>query len=280
MAFEPYFIGCSHPIETSKIVITGYPYDGTSSYRPGSRFAPHSIREASYALETYSHYQQLDLEDKYIHDEGDISLPFGDKSRILHLIQENTKKLLKSDKKILSLGGEHLITYPIIKEYIKIFSELVIIHFDAHLDMRDDYLGEKESHATVLRRVYDLVGDKKIYHCGVRSGTREEFRFAKEHCHLYPFSLNQLKDAFINISDDKPIYITVDLDVLDPSIFPGTGTPEPGGVLFHELLEAFYLLKNKNIIGCDVVELSPDYDSSNISSAAAGKVIRELLLML
>ena len=280
MSRELNFIACESSFSASDIVIVGYPYDGTSSYRPGSRFAPSAIREASDGLETYSPYLDLNLEDKKICDEGDMVLPFGEKMEVMDIIKTRTEDLLSSKKKILSLGGEHLITYPIVRQYIKYYPDLIVVHFDAHADLREDYLGEKLSHATVMRRVYEELGEKKIYQFGIRSGTREEFIFGKNRNHFHPFTLEEVKDVIWEIPDHTPIYVTIDLDVLDPSVFPGTGTPEPGGVSFLELLKGIHALRGKNIVGADVVELSPDYDSSRVSNIVAAKIVRNMLLLL
>ncbi|MDH4129203.1 MAG: agmatinase [Spirochaetota bacterium] len=273
------FMSANSSYQSADIVISGYPYDGTSSYRPGSRFAPAAIREASYGLETYSPYYDVDLTEKHIFDEGDLVLPFGNKKAVLKAIQNNTRKLLESNKKVLSLGGEHLITYPIIQEYIKMYPDLIIIHFDAHADLRDEYLEEIESHATVMKLIYNIIGEKRIYQFGIRSGTKEEFIFSKDKCHFFPFTLNNVKEITNCIPNTTPVYITIDLDVLDPSIIPGTGTPEPGGVSYNDLMYNIQFLKGKNIVGADVVELSPDYDDSKVSNIVAAKVVRELLLV-
>ncbi len=274
------FIGCEALFPSANTVVIGYPYDGTSSYRPGSRFAPSAIREASDGLETYSPYLNLSLDDKQICDLGDLTLPFGDKTRVLRMIQDKTRELLSASKSILSLGGEHLITYPIVKEFVKTFPNMIIIHLDAHADLRNEYLGEKESHATVLRRVYDVVEPKRIYHFGIRSGTQEELQFAREYGHFHPYHLGMMESVLSEIPDETPIYLTVDLDVLDPSVLPGTGTPEPGGIQFMELLSAIHGFRAKNLVGVDVVELAPDYDPTKVSSIVAAKAIRELLCLL
>ncbi len=280
MANQSHFITCTRPIEEADIIILGCPYDGTSSYRPGSRFAPSSIRGVSDVLESYSPYLDLDLMDKAICDLGNLDLPFGDKHKILNTIGFRVNDLLQKGKKVLSLGGEHLISYPIITKYAKCYSDLVVVHIDAHCDLRDNYLGEKHSHATVLRRIHEINSINTIYHFGMRSGTKDEFAFGQRKKTFYPFNLNKMEKVIKAIPNSVPIYLTLDLDILDPSVLPGTGTPEPGGISFMELINAIYLLKNKNVVGCDVVELSPDYDLSKASSIISAKVVRELLLII
>ena len=273
------FMGYTTPYETSKIVLFGAPFDGTTSFRPGTRFAPTAIRPDSYGLETYSPYLDLDLEDYALCDIGDIDLPFGNTQKALDLIEETARTLLNAGKKPLMVGGEHLVTLPIIKALSSHYPNLHILHFDAHTDLREDYLGEKLSHASVIRRAWEIVGDNHIYQFGIRSGLKAEFEWAKQHTFLHPFNLAGLKEA-IDTLKGQPVYLTIDLDVLDPSVFPGTGTPEPGGISMTTLLEGLMLLKDLPLVGADVVELSPHYDASGISTAAACKIIREVSLLL
>lgn len=273
------FIGCASSYDEAEIVIFGAPFDGTTSYRPGTRFAPSAIRSESDGIETYSPYQDKDLEDYAIFDSGDLVLPFGQPSKALALIEKRTKEILEDNKRPLMIGGEHLVTLGVAKAIIKKYPDVVFIHFDAHTDLRDDYLGEQLSHATVIRRIWDLVGDGRIYQFGIRSGERSEWEFAKAHTDLIPFTLEGL-DEVIESLKGKPVYFTLDLDVLDPSVFPGTGTPEAGGVTYKELQLALEKLGALNIIGADMNELSPHYDHSGLSTAVACKVLREMLLMM
>lgn len=273
------FIGCESSYDEAGIVIFGAPFDGTTSYRPGTRFAPSAIRSESDGIETYSPYQDKDLEDYAIFDSGDLILPFGQPSKALALIEKRTKEILEDDKRPLMIGGEHLVTLGVARAIIKQYPDVVFIHFDAHTDLREDYLGEQLSHATVIRRIWDLVGDGRIYQFGIRSGERSEWQFAKTHTDLTPFTLEGL-DEVIESLKGKPVYFTLDLDILDPSVFPGTGTPEAGGVTYKELQLALEKLGALNIVGADMNELSPHYDHSGLSTAVACKVLREMLLMM
>jgi agmatinase len=273
------FIGCESSYDEAGIVIFGAPFDGTTSYRPGTRFAPSAIRSESDGIETYSPYQDKDLEDYAIFDSGDLILPFGQPSKALALIEKRTKEILEDDKRPLMIGGEHLVTLGVARAIIKKYPDVVFIHFDAHTDLREDYLGEQLSHATVIRRIWDLVGDGRIYQFGIRSGERSEWQFAKTHTDLTPFTLKGL-DEVIESLKGKPVYFTLDLDILDPSVFPGTGTPEAGGVTYKELQLALEKLGALNIVGADMNELSPHYDHSGLSTAVACKVLREMLLMM
>lgn len=274
------FIGCNGEYEDSKIVIFGAPFDGTTSYRPGARFAPSRMRdESEYAIETYSPYQNKDLMDYSIFDGGDLEIPYGNTERVLKVIEDYVEGLLKDDKISLMIGGEHLVTLGAVRAYGKHYDDLHIVHFDAHPDLRDEYLGEKLSHATVMRRCWEIVGDDRIFQYGIRSGDREELLWGKEHVKTSMFDFAGIESLKKRIKD-KPVYLTIDLDVLDPSEFPGTGTPEAGGVSFRELLEALSHLKGLNIVGLDMVELSPPNDPTGISTALACKLLRELLLQI
>lgn len=273
------FLGCDKEYEDSDIVLFGAPFDSTTSFRPGTRFASRAIRNDSFGIETYSPYQDKDLEDINVFDSGDLDLCFGNVERIIMDIENRTKVILNDEKIPFMIGGEHLSTLGCVKAAAEKYPDLNIIHFDAHADVRDDYLGEKLSHACVMRRCHEIVGDGKIFQFGIRSGERSEFQWISEgHVKTSKFNFDGIEEVIEEIKD-KPIYFTLDLDVLDTSVFPGTGTPEPGGVSFMELLEAVIkVTTNLNIVGCDVNELSPVYDSSGISTAAACKIIREILL--
>ncbi len=271
------FIGCENGYEESGICVFGAPFDSTTSFRPGARFASHAMRYESWGLETYSPYQDKDLNDIRVFDCGDLELPFGDPAPALKQIEELSAKIMDDNKIPCMIGGEHLVTLGAVRAAAERYKDLHIIHFDAHTDLRDEYLGQKLSHASVIRRCHELVGDKKIFQFGIRSGERYEFEFAKEHNTINKFSLAGLEEAILEIGD-KPTYFTLDLDVLDPSVFPGTGTPEPGGVTFAELLDAVIKIGKLNIVGMDINELCPAYDQSGASTAVACKILRELLL--
>ena len=273
------FIGCTDDYEESKLVVFGAPFDSTASFRPGARFASKAMRSESFGIETYSPYQDKDLEDILVFDSGDLELGFGNPPKALALIEEFTGHLLDDDKIPCMIGGEHLVTLGAVKAVAKRYPDVHVIQFDAHADIRDDYLGETLSHATVIHRVWDLLGDNKIFQFGIRSGDRSEFHWGKRHIFTNKFNFNEL-DYIVEELQGKPVYLTIDLDVLDPSVFPGTGTPEAGGVSFMELLQAILTTCELNIVGCDVNELSPIYDQSGVSTAVACKVLRELLLAI
>lgn len=273
------FIGCDNEYNESKIVIFGAPFDSTTSFRPGTRFASKVMRSESFGIETYSPYQDKDLEDLEIFDGGDLELVFGNTNKALKQIEDFTEEILSDGKIPGMIGGEHLVTLGAMRAVTSKYENLHIIHFDAHADLREDYLGEELSHATVMRRCYELTGDQKIFQFGIRSGEKSEFTWAKEHIFTNKFDFTGLEEVVQGLQE-VPVYLTIDLDVLDPSIFPGTGTPEAGGVSFLQLLDAIRKVSKLNIVAFDVNELSPSYDHSGVSTAVACKILRELLLAI
>ena len=273
------FLGCDNEYGESGIVVFGAPFDSTTSFRPGTRFASRTMRGESYGLETYSPYQDKDLEDLAIFDGGDLELCFGDTEKALAAIESYTTRVLRDNKRPVMIGGEHLVTLGAVRAVARKYPELHVVHFDAHADLRDDYLGITLSHATVLHRVWDIIGDGRIYQFGIRSGERSEFQWGNDHVSTQKFNFKGLAEVIEKLQG-QPVYFTLDLDVLDPSVFPGTGTPEPGGVSFMELLEAIQQVSQLNLVGCDINELSPVYDQSGASTAVACKVLRELLLAM
>lgn len=275
------FIGCDSDYEESKIVLFGAPFDSTTSFRPGARFGSSAIRHESFGIETYSPYQDKDLTDLKVFDCGDLELCFGSPEDALKDIEEQARKIVNDGKLPIMLGGEHLVTFAAVKAVFEKYPKMHIIHFDAHADLRDDYLGAKLSHACVIRRCYELVGDGKIHQFCIRSGDREEFRFADEHTDMHKFDFDGLKELVEELkSDNLPVYFTIDMDCLDPSVFCGTGTPEAGGVNFKELLDAILEVSKTNIVGADLNELAPMLDISGASTAVACKVLRELILSI
>ena len=277
------FIGCDKPYRTARTVLFGAPYDSTTSFRPGTRFGPAAMRAESFGIETYSPMQDRDLvDDTAVFDSGDIELPFGAPTPALKMIERRARQILKDGKRPFLLGGEHLVTLGAVRAVAEKYPNLHILHFDAHADLREDYLGNPLSHACVLRRCHDLLGDGRIFQFGIRSGTREEFRFMKDgHVTTEPFTLTTVEKVVRKLPKGVPVYLTVDMDVIDPSEFPGTGTQEAGGVRYLELLAAVRQILGKlNIVGLDNVELSPALDPTGRSTALACKFLREELLAL
>lgn len=276
------FQSCDAEYKDSSVVIFSSPMDATCSYRPGTRFAGPAIRAESIGMEWYSPYFDMDLNDYPTCDIGDIEMPMGDVEKDLDAISEIVKNILDDEKIPMMIGGEHLTTYGVMREIVKKYPEVNIIHFDAHTDLREEFLGRELSHATVLRKCYDMLDHSKanLYQFGIRSGDRSEFVWASKNIHQRKFDTVGL-DKVVEELKDKPVYITIDLDVLDPSVFPGTGTPEAGGITYKELQDAILLMSNlHNVVGADIVELSPDYDPSKVSTQVACKVLREMVLLL
>lgn len=264
-----------------KVALLGAPYDGTTSFRPGARFGPAALREASDGIETYSPYLDLDLEeDCAVEDRGDVELSPGDLHGVLATIGRGVAEILDDGLAPFLLGGEHLVSLPAIQEVARRHEDLCILHLDAHADLRQDYLGNPLSHATVLRRAVEIVGPGNLRQIGIRSGTREEFAFMREHGTQVTGIGKADFEAALDHFGDRPIYLTCDLDVFDPAHLPGTGTPEPGGIDFHAFATLLKLLPGRNLVAADVVELAPMLDASGCSSVLAAKVVRELLLAM
>lgn len=274
------FQSCNSEYEESDVVIFSVPMDATTSFRPGTRFAGNHIRIDSIGLEWYSPYRNMDLKDYKTSDIGDLDLPIGAVEDALDIVYNTTKKILEDNKKPVMIGGEHLVTYPVLKAFSEKYEDLHVIHLDAHTDLREEFFGRELSHATFMYHAHKFLGDGKIFQFGIRSGDKKEFIWAKEHIHQRKFDFYGL-DTVVEKLKDKPVYITIDLDVLDPGVFPGTGTPEPGGMQYKDLLNAFDLFeKLNNIVGMDIVELAPNLDPSGASTAVAVKSLREIVLLL
>jgi len=271
------YISANASFEKSRAVILGCPYDGSASFRPGARFGPSAIRRASWGIETFSPYFNKDLSQCSIHDMGDLELPLGEKKISLGLIRKAVGIILSEKKYPVLLGGDHLITLPIVEEILKTYPRLHLIHIDAHTDLRDDYLGESLSHSTVMRKVVDHLGDGRLFQIGIRSGTEEEFRLARKMKSIVPLHPGSL-DLMIKRIRDQPVYISLDLDVIDPSLLPGVGAPEPGGLTFQEFISLLKKLQTLHVVGFDMVELTPDYDPTQISSITASVILREIIL--
>lgn len=274
------FIGCDSGFDAARVVLFGAPFDSTTSYRPGARFGSAAIRHESFGIETYSPYLDRDLGDCAIHDAGDLELPFGAPDPALKMIETEAARILAAGKVPVLLGGEHLVTLGAVRAARARHPDLHILHFDAHADLRADYLGNPLSHACVMRRCHDLLGDGRIFQFGIRSGTKEEFAFqGAGRVRAERFAAKTLPS--IVLPPQTPAYLTVDLDVLDPAEFPGTGTPEAGGLAFETLRGVLMdVFARFNVVAFDLVELAPALDASGRSTALACKLLRECLLAL
>ena len=268
------FIGAITSYDEAKIIMLGMPYDCTCSNRAGTRFGPQAARLESIGIETYSVYFNSDMEELKFYDAGDLEYPFGNAQKALDITEENVDTIYNDNKKLLGIGGEHLITLANVKSALKKYPDLAVIQFDAHTDLREQYLGETLTHSGVMYQIANLIGYENIAQIGLRSGEKEEFEIVKKYSTLKtnPSELDKFKN--------KPIFLTIDLDVLDPSLMSGVGTPEAGGITYKELMEWIVYLKDFNIIGADIMELAPDIDITKTSTATACKLIREVLNLL
>lgn len=275
------FMGSTENYEDASIVMVGVPMDFTCSFRPGTRFGPQKIREISIGIEEYSIYMDKSLEDYAYFDSGDLDLPFGNVEKSLEIIGQATKEILEDNKFPLFIGGEHLISVPVIKEvYNKYGDELIVIHFDAHADLREGYLGCPNSHASAVRRLVDFMPGKNIYQFGIRSGTKEEFEYAKANTNMYRVEVLEPLKKVVDKFKGRPVHFTLDIDVVDPAYANGTGTPEPGGISSKELIQALEVMKDLNIVGFDIVEVSPHYDQSDRTALLAAKIIRDMIMIV
>ncbi|MBT2756571.1 agmatinase [Mesobacillus foraminis] len=275
------FIGTNSDFPESRVVLYGMPMDWTVSYRPGSRFGPARIREVSIGLEEYSAYLDRELHEVKYFDAGDIPLPFGNPQRSLDIIEDFVTKLLAEDKFPLGMGGEHLVSWPVMKAMAAKYKDLAIIHMDAHTDLREHYEGEPLSHSTPIRKIAELIGPENVFSFGIRSGMKEEFEWAKNAgMHISKFEvLEPLKEILPKLAG-RPVYVTIDIDVLDPAHAPGTGTVDAGGITSKELLASIHEIARSeiNVVGADLVEVAPIYDQSEQTANTASKLIREMLL--
>lgn len=275
------FIG-SHPTwEDAKVILYGMPMDWTVSYRPGSRFGPNRIREVSIGLEEFSPYLDRELHEVPFFDAGDIPLPFGNAQKSLDLIEEYVDSILEKGKFPLGMGGEHLVSWPVFRAMYKKYPDLAIIHMDAHTDLREEYEGEPLSHSTPIRKAAGLIGAGNVFSFGIRSGMKEEFEWAKEAgMHISKFEvLEPLKQVLPKLKG-RPVYVTIDIDVLDPAHAPGTGTVDAGGITSKELLASIHAIAGSDVkvVGADLVEVAPVYDHSDQTANTASKLLREMLL--
>jgi agmatinase len=272
------------PLRDADCILVGFPFDGTVSARPGARFGPRAARESTLHSEDYSPYLNRDIARLKIYDAGDIELPLGDTGAALAMIGKTYARLSKPGGVVVALGGEHLVTLPAIETLYKKWGDrLFVVQFDAHADLREEYLGVEMSHATVMHRIAALIGRENTAAVGIRSGTVKEWRILRSHPHCFSDTTARAIDDFIPFAErelrGRKVYVTLDLDVFDPSVMPGTGTPEPGGIDFRRFMRLLKSLASCDIVGADIVELAPDYDNSGISSALAATVLREIMLL-
>ena len=273
------FMGSAEDLSSAGAIILGAPLDLTTSFRSGTRFGPEQIRQVSESLEEYSPGLDRDLSDYKYYDAGDITLPQGLLEESLACIKSAAGQFLRLEKFLLTLGGEHLLSLPVIETAYQIHTELAVLHFDAHADFRDEYMGVRLSHATVIKRVAEVVGGSSVFQLGIRSGSRDELKSARSQTNFYDGEIISSLKEVIPAVGQRPVYITLDIDVIDPAYAPGTGSPEPCGCMPGEIIQALYLLKDMHVVGMDLVEVSPAYDPSWRTSILAAKLVREAILL-
>lgn len=275
------FMGARSAYEAAGVVLLGAPMDWTASFRAGARHGPAAVRVVSEGLEEYSPYLDRDLDQCLFHDAGDIPLPPGDVGASLRAIAQAAAGIIDDGKFPLLLGGEHLVTWPVVQEMAKRHPDLAVVQLDAHADLLDDYLGLTWSHATVMRRVSEVIGPGNLFQFGIRSCTRAELAYARQHTRLAPVAggdlLGSLGESLSGLRD-RPVYVTLDIDVVDPAFAPGTGTAEPGGCTSREILLAVHLLSGLNLVGFDLVEVCPPCDQSQRTALLAAAIVREVVL--
>ncbi|MFP4465710.1 MAG: agmatinase [Candidatus Goldiibacteriota bacterium] len=274
------FVGCSDDEKNADIIVAGIPYDMTSTYRKGSDLGPGALREMSESIESFSPRQFSDITDFNICDIGDLEIQGIEPEKAVKEIENAAQYIIESGKKGVFIGGEHLVSYPIVKKYAEKYPDLKVLYFDAHADMRDDYDGCRLSHAAAARRIFESAGEKALYMFGIRSFEKNEMMFIRDNMIPCDTELVEI-DSAVQAVKNSPVYISIDMDVFDPSEVPGVGNPEAGGITYRGFMKVISELENiKNIVGFDIVELSPKYDPSGASSAFAAKIMREMLLML
>ena len=278
---RPRFLCAGSPFESARVVLLGCPFDETACFRRGARLGPDAIREASDCLETYSPHLDKDLGDAALCDLGDVDFTSGDTEAVLASIKAEASRIFRAGKRPVFLGGEHLVSLPLVEAALGVFPGLAVFQWDAHADLREDYLGERLSHACAVRRVLELDGVGPLRQFGVRSGAREEFAWMRANDTMRPLTPEAVAAA-LKEAGDSAVYLTVDVDVVNPGEMPGTGSPEPGGPGLDALVDCIRVLdaSGARVVGADVVELAPEWDPSGASAVAAAKIVRELALVM
>ena len=264
------------PFESADVVVVGLPYDRTSSFIPGSRFGPAYIRIAGDNVESHSPTFKRDLSELRIHDAGDMSFADIRWPAVAAKIQSEAARLFSGSRLPVFLGGEHSVTAPVLAACQEKYSDVAVIQFDAHADLRAEFLGEEHSHATAMCRAREIVGADSVFQFGIRSGTRDEFDRAT---HLYPFAVQAPLQEARPTFEGRPVYLTIDVDVLDPSVMPAVSTPEPGGIDYRELLRALIELRGCRIVGVDLVEYNPMSNRDLGAASLMASLLREVILL-
>jgi len=269
--------GCSADYENAITVLFGAPFESRTIHREGASKAPSAIRSVSTNIETFSPYLRADMRDVDIFDAGDLDISGKEVITAIDAVESFCGKIHDDGKIPVMIGGEHILACGAARAAATRWPELAVLHFDAHADLKRDFHGEPFSDLTLMRRIWDILGDDRIYQFGVRSGSREEFAWAMEHTRIETGSANSI-DSCAEAVLSRPIYITVDLDVIDPAEFPATSIPEAGGMSFRALCDALLSLRGLDVVGFDICELYPPYDTTGVSASLAAKLLREMLI--
>jgi agmatinase len=275
------FLGANKKGSRGEAAIIGVPFDGTKSNRPGTRFGPEAIRKGSLSLEVYGPYLDRDLDNLDYVDLGDLEVSHGSVEKMTEQVSESVENVLKLNMQPILLGGEHTITIGAVKAMIKKYPDLVILQLDAHTDFCTQHEGESSYYLEALKRIIHEIPPDRFYRLGVRSGSREEF--LKSGIKL-PLAFNgEIRDVghvLNSIPKNAPIYVTLDMDVFDPSVVPGVSHPVPMGLTYREFVQLLRGLVWRKLVGFDVVELAPEYDQTGISAVMAASAVRDLMTCL
>ena len=277
------FMGANRSTANCLIGMFGVPYDGTTSFRPGSRFGPSAIREVSTGLETYCPQLNLDLNDINYADLGSLEIPFGAPEPVIKLVYKASAKILRNGLKPLIIGGEHSISSGAVDATAQFHKDLILVQLDAHADLRKEWLGSQYNHACTMSKCLEKLPSKTLFQLGIRSGSREEFEELQSNNRLILHTKNNPAENLKKVLAPfvgKPIYLSIDLDWFDPSVLPGTGTPEPGGYTWDDFATVIDVLREHQVVAADIVELAPQLDPLGMSSIFAAKVTRSILLLL
>ena len=279
-------------VEHVDVAIVGVPFDSGVSYRPGARFGPAHVRQSSRLLRPYNPAQgTAPFAAQQVVDAGDIACNPFDIAAAIAQIHEAARELAKDDARLLTIGGDHTIALPLLRAVHERHGPVSVLHFDAHLDTWDTYFGEPYTHGTPFRRASEegLIDLERSMHVGIRGPLyaaddipdSERLGFTTVSCvDVQTDGLSVAVDRMLERLDGSPVYVSVDIDVLDPAHAPGTGTPEAGGLTSRELLAMLRALADLHVVGADIVEVAPAYDHAEMTGIAASHVAYELLSVM
>ena len=277
---RPPFIACRPDPDGAAVVLYGIPFEGRVNQRKGAALGPGAVRRASDLLETYAPAVGLDLADLALADAGDVPVPDADPRAALAAVGRELRAVLDPRQRWVFLGGDHTVTAPIVSAALRHYPDLRVVQFDAHPDLRREYLGEGWNYASAMTRVLEHLAPDRLYQIGLRTGDREEWVPARG-TRVFPGWSVPVAQAAAQVAAEvagRPLYVTIDIDVLDPAVAPGTGSPEPGGIAVADLLAALRQLGAAPVVGFDLVEVSPLWDPTGRTAITAAAIVREAIL--